>query len=146
MAQDLFQEIYREISGYFPQTYEKIVFFTCHSESHCRMEFFVIFSETQWVKCYNLQGVEDEDLMDSFDKINLLIDSVKESEPVMNSWDMLTITFQETGEFSSEYEYIDENFDEYSHEVIWRYKYLKEIPLKENAIAHKIVTEYIKKS
>lgn len=143
MKLDLFQGIYEKIALYLPTKYEKVVFFADHHPSSYKFEFFVFFSATEWTKCYDLQGIDLEALLERYEEINMLIDAVKEQDPVTNHWDILTMTIEKTGQFHADYEYKDSDFDGYRHNAIWRYKYLKVMPEKTNASAYKAVTDYI---
>lgn len=143
---DLFQGIYEKIADYLPTEYEKLVFYAEHQSSAYKFEFFVFSNGTEWIKCYDLQDIELDDLLDSYEEINELITAVKEQDPVSNQWDILTITIDKSGRFSADYQYKDADFDEYQHNAIWRYKYLKEMPEKENITAYSAVTDYLNQS
>lgn len=125
MHVDIFQMIFDEIKLFVPKQFQKIVFYGENSAKHYCYEFYVLLQDGKWVKCYDIPGVELDDLLERFDAINDAVDTLKESNPVEHNWDIITIVITENYDFHADYTYKDEPFDKLEFEGIWKEKYLK---------------------
>lgn len=124
MNTDIFQIIYSEIRTFIPEKFEKIVFYGENSTEHYCYEFFVLIDNEKWLKCYDIQNVDFEDLLKTFDAIDNVVNELKTSNPVENNWDIITITIDRDLKFHADYVYKDSQFDKLIFESEWKNKYL----------------------
>jgi len=121
MNATVFQEIYDEIDKYLPQKWDKIVAYLEYMEGAYSISFFVK-QDKEYVKCYDIPGINEDDLMKSFKTIDKVVN--KERETLKESWTNMTMVVKPDGDMHTDFDYTDLTEGSYKYKKEWKAKYL----------------------
>ena len=118
----LYQEIFDELSKYLVQGWDKLVIYLEYGAGSYSIAFYVK-ADQGYVKCYDLPGVSDEDLLTSFSAIDKLV-SRELSKVKDELWSNMTITITSDGKMHADMDYTDLSGGTYRFKKDWKKKYL----------------------
>ena len=118
----VYQSIFDEVCKYLPDDWEKVVIYLEYGESSYSISFYV--KETgKYTKCYDLKGVFDEDLYQSFREINKDV-TIQRSIINGEKWTNMTMVVERSGKMHVDYDYTDLTEESYQYSKKWKKKYL----------------------
>ena len=119
---NVYQSIFDEVCKYLPDDWEKVVIYLEYGESSYSISFYV--KETgKYTKCYDLKGVFDEDLYQSFREINK-DGTIQRSIINGEKWTNMTMVVERSGKMHVDYDYTDLTEESYQYSKKWKKKYL----------------------
>ena len=118
----VYQTILDEISKYLPIDWSKLVVYLEYGELSYSVSFYVKESDN-YIKCYDLNGISDEDLYQSFKKINNDI-AVQRDMIVGEKWSNMTMIVERSGKMHVDFDYTDLTESAYQYSKEWKKKYL----------------------
>lgn len=121
MNETVYQNIYEELNKYLMHDWEKLVVFLEYGNASYSFSFFVKNGK-DYLKCYDLQGVSEEELAKSFKKIDNLIS--KERGKLKDVWTNMTMVVDNEGNMHTDYDYTDLSEGTYQFKKNWKKKYL----------------------
>lgn len=121
MNEDIFQEIYEELADFFPTEWEKVIIYLEYGVNSYSFSFYVKQND-EYIKCYDIPGLDEKALMKSYNKIDKLVFAERISENM--TWTNMTMVISSSGDFSTDYDYTDLSEDGYNYKKSWKKKYL----------------------
>lgn len=121
---DYFQSLFDRISPYLPADWKTIVVYAEFGETSYSIEFYVACEPNTFIKCFDLSGVDEDELLDSLDDAaNVLIEQ-RESQTAGETWSNMTMTVQSTGDMKTDYDYTSPDELTFDHKQAWKERYL----------------------
>lgn len=118
----IYQSIFDEVSNYLPSDWNKVVVYLEYGESSYSISFYVKQSGN-YIKCYDINGISDDDLYQSFKKINN--DIVIQRDMVAGEkWSNMTMVVERSGKMNVDFDYTDLTERAYQYSKEWKKKYL----------------------
>ncbi len=117
----VFQKIYDEIDRFLPEKWDKLVIYLEYMEGGYSFSFFVKQGK-EYVKCYDLPGLNEDALMKSFEKIDKVLNKERKSEK--ESWTNMTMLVKPDGDMHTDFDYTDLSEGSYKYKKEWKAKYL----------------------
>ncbi len=117
----IYQSIYEEVEKYLLAGLERLVVYLEYGQASYSISFYVK-TNGEYVKCYDLPRVSDDDLAASFKKIDLIIE--KERGKGKDAWSNMTMMIEKTGEMHADFDYTDLTEVAYEYKKSWKKKYL----------------------
>ena len=118
----IYQSIFDEVSNYLPSDWNKVVVYLEYGESSYSISFYVKQSGN-YIKCYDINGISDDDLYQSFKKINN--DIVIQRDMVAGEkWSNMTMVVERSGKMNVDFDYTDLTERAYQYSKEWKMKYL----------------------
>ena len=118
----IYQRIYNEISSFVSDQWERIVIYLEYGEESYTFSFYVKIGG-QYIKCFDLPEVSEEDLMLAFRKIDKIVN--KERESLQGQlWTNMTMTIEADGNMHAFYDYTDLSENAYKYGKQWKKQYL----------------------
>ena len=77
----------------------------------------------KYIKCYDLDGVEEDSIDNSFKEIDKIL--LKERKNDKNCWTNMTMVVSSEGNMHSDFDYTDLSEGNYKYKKQWKEKYLK---------------------
>lgn len=121
MNETVYQNIYEELNKYLMSGWEKLVVYLEYGNTSYSFSFFVKNGK-DYLKCYDLQGVSEDELAKSFKKIDNLIS--KERGKLKDVWTNMTMVVDNEGNMHTDYDYTDLSEGTYQFKKNWKKKYL----------------------
>lgn len=121
MNEAVYQQIYDELSQYLLADVSRLVIYLEYGEGSYSFSFYEKSGEN-YIKCYDLPGVTDEALLESFSKIDRVVTAARKDEKDL--WTSMTMVVDATGNLHIDFDYSDPTEDGYSFKVAWKKKYL----------------------
>lgn len=121
MINNIYQKIVDEIIDFFPNRWEKVVVSLNYGEESYEISFYVK-SNNEYIKCFDLNKVTDEDLLDAFGRIDCFV-SV-DREKLKDKWTNMTLILDNSGKVHVDYDYANHSQDGYQFNKEWKKKYL----------------------
>ncbi len=121
MNDSIFQNIYDEIEQYIQFRWKKIVIYLEYGEESYTFLFYVN-TGGEYVQCYDIKGINEDDLMDSFERIDEIVNEARSKDG--QTWSNMTIVIGDDGELKVDYDYTDLSQGTYKYEKEWKNKYL----------------------
>ena len=118
----IYQFIFDELCSYLPNDWDKVVIYLEFGESSYSISFYVKESG-HYTKCYDLSGISDEDLYQSFKKINNEV-SKERNMIVGEKWTNMTMVVERSGKLEVDFDYTDLTECAYQYSKKWKKKYL----------------------
>lgn len=118
-----YQSIFDEISNYLPNNWDRVVLYMEYGESSYSISFYVKMTG-KYTKCYDLNGVSDEELYQSFKKINNEI-TVQRDMISGEKWSNMTMVIESSGKMHTDFNYTDLTEKAYKYSREWKKRYLK---------------------
>ena len=122
MNETVYQNIYEELNKYLMPGWEKLVVYLEYGNASYSFSFFVKKGK-DYLKCYDLQGVSEDELAKSFKKIDNLIN--KERGKLKDVWTNMTMVVDNEGNMHTDYDYTDLSEGTYQFKKNWKKKYLE---------------------
>lgn len=121
---DYFQSLFDLISPYLPADWKTTVVYAEFGETSYSIEFYVACEPNTFIKCFDLPGVDEDELLDSLDDAaNVLIEQ-RESQTAGETWSNMTMTIQSTGDMKTDYDYTSPDELTFEHKQAWKERYL----------------------
>ena len=117
----IFQNIYDELDRYLMPKWEKLVIYLEFGKASYSFSFYVKVGN-EFIKCYDIPNVSENDIMASFRKINELVDAERKKNN--EEWTNMTITIEKSGKMHADMDYTDLSDDTYLFKKYWKTKYL----------------------
>ena len=117
----LYQSIYEELDKYLSFGWSKLLVYLEYGEDSYTFSFYVKIKE-KYVKCYDIPNVSIDELMNSFQKIDLFVS--KERNKVKEKWTNMTLMVDNTGNMHTDFDYTDLSEVTYEFRNNWKKKYL----------------------
>lgn len=122
MNEMVYQNIYEELNKYLMPGWEKLVVYLEYGNASYSFSFFVKNGEA-FLKCYDIQGVSEDELAKSFKKIDNLVS--KERDKQKDVWTNMTMIVDDEGNMHTDYDYTDLSEGTYQFKKNWKKKYLQ---------------------
>ena len=119
----IYQMIFDEIRFYFPENWNQVVIYLEYGEASYSFSFYVRLNG-EYIKCYNLPNINEEQLMDSFGRIDKAITVEREKEDG-DLWSNMTMIVDAEGNMHVDFDYTDLSECGYQYSKEWKEKYLK---------------------
>lgn len=121
ISNTLYQNIYEELSKYMAPGWEKLVVYLEYGAASYSFSFY-IKKKNEYIKCYDLPYVTDDDLVKSFKEIDKFVSKErdKENEP----WTNMTMVVDNAGNMRTDFDFTDLLQDSYQYRKRWKEKYL----------------------
>ena len=121
----IYQSIFDEVYSYLPNDWDKVVIYLEYGESSYSMSFYVNESG-HYTKCYDLKGISDEELYQSFKRINNAV-AIERNMISGEKWSNMTMVVERSGKMNVNFDYTDLTDKAYEYSKKWKKKYLKQI-------------------
>ena len=121
MNNKIYQRIYDELSKYLKKDDSLIVYMEYGEESYSFA--FYVKNGKKIVKCYDLPGVKESTIMESFKVIDAIV--APERNAMKTKWSNMTITISNDGDMHADIDYTDLSQGSYKYKKEWKEKYLK---------------------
>ena len=118
---EIYQEIYDELSKYVSRD-DSLIIYMEYGEASYVFEFYVKNGDTI-TKCYDLPNVDEDELLDSFEKLEALI--TPERDKLEEKWSNMTIVISNEGDMHTDFDYTSFTDGNYDYMKAWKEKYLK---------------------
>ena len=116
-----YQMIFDELSQYLFQSWEKLIVYLEYGEGYNSISFYEKINN-QYLKCYDMPGVAEEELDHSFAVIDKVIS--KERGKMKDPWTNMTMVVDRSGKMRTDYDYTDLSEGAYRYLKQWKKKYL----------------------
>lgn len=118
----IYQYIFDELAQYLPVSWDRLVVYLEHGEDSYSYSFFVKVGNA-YVKCYDLIGINEGEMLRSFSKIEKAISAEREkcaNEP----WTNMTMVIDVNGKMKTSFDYTDFSEGSYQYKKRWKLAYL----------------------
>lgn len=119
-----YQELFTLIQPYLPTGWTKVVLYSEYGEASYSIEFFVRMPDGVYTKCFDIPGIDEEALLDTFDEMNEIYIDQRNDLPKTSIWTNCTITVESTGKMGADFDYTDLAEGSYEYKQAWKAKYL----------------------
>ena len=119
-----YEKLLDELLDVVPANWKKVVLYAEYTATSYSFKYFVN-SEDKYIDCFDLKGIDETLLIQKFMKLDEIIRPSRAGLSGKNKWSVMTVVFQNDGNFKTEFDYddISENSIEYFQK--WKTKYLK---------------------
>ncbi len=117
----IYQSIYDELNKYLAPNWEKLIVYLEYGNASYSFSFY-IKSIGEYVKCYDISGISDEALDESFKKIDRLVSKERSKETEL--WTNMTMVVDKLGNMHTDLDYTDLSEGSYQFKKNWKKKYL----------------------
>jgi hypothetical protein len=117
----MLQTIYDEIDKFLPSNWEKLIVYLEYGKTSYSISFYIGLSG-KYIKCYDLPDVTDDDLADTFYRIDKVVS--KERNQDKEPWSNMTVVIDNNGRIHADLDYTDLLKDSYKYNKEWKKKYL----------------------
>ena len=119
-----YEKLLDELLDVVPANWKKVVLHAEYTATSYSFKYFVN-SEDKYIDCFDLKGIDETLLIQKFMKLDEIIRPSRAGLSGKNKWSVMTVVFQNDGNFKTEFDYddISENSIEYFQK--WKTKYLK---------------------
>ena len=126
MDKELFQNIFDQIAGTLPETWEKVTFYAAYIGTSYTMKYYVSTANAKNVSCFKLPGITKAALVRSFMQADKVLSKARAALDDFNRWNVLTMIAEKNGHFKVFYDYADLSENAIEYERSWQEKYLAE--------------------
>ncbi len=120
MNEKIYQNIYDELSGYMKSDFSKLIVYLEYGENSYS---FYVKKGNEYIKCYDLEGVSESDLDDTFTKIDSFVAPERAKEKHL--WSNMTMTLDKDGNMHADFDYTDLSNGTFQYKKEWKKKNLK---------------------
>ena len=120
MDQELFQNVFDQITGALPETWEKVTFYAAYIGTSYTMKYYVSTANEKNVSCFELPGITKAALVRSFLQVDKALSKVRVALDGSNRWNVLTMVAEKNGHFKAFYDYADLSENAIEYERSWR--------------------------
>ncbi len=119
-----FQKLYEILDSVVLDVWTKIVFRAEYREGSYTMKYYVKDLKGQYIDCYNLPEINDDDIVNAYIAIDKVLYPSRQKLDSDKRWSVLTFVIDSEGSFKTEFCYddIDEDYSEFNEK--WKKKYL----------------------
>ena len=121
MDNTVYQDIYEELDKYLFNGWDKLVVYLEYGKASYSFSFYVKV-EGVYIKCYDLPNVSEDDLENSFRKIDSIISEKRNKEKDL--WTNMTMTIDKNGMMKTFFDYTDLSVGTYRFKKEWKTRYL----------------------
>lgn len=118
----IYQTIYDEICGFLPDSWDKLVVYLEYGEASYSMAFYVK-EQSKYIKCFDLPGITDDELMSAFSRIDKAVMKERRQEKG-ELWTNMTMLLTPDGNMHTDFDYTDLSENAYQYSKDWKKKYL----------------------
>ena len=122
MNDRIYQLIFDKLEQYLPNYWDRLVVYLEHGAGSYSYSFFVKVG-TSYTKCYDLKGINEDDLMTSFAQIEKAV-SVERAKSKTELWTNMTMVVEATGKMKTAFDYTDLSSGSYQYKKSWKKAYL----------------------
>lgn len=115
--------IYREIES-LGIPWSQLVFYGEYGETSFLMEFYVKQADSNYIKCFDLPNINEDDLDKLFLKINKTIKPIRQELAENLRWTNFTLELNRDGTFKFNYDYSNLDKSAYQYHMNWKKRYL----------------------
>lgn len=119
-----YQELFNLIQPYLPTGWKKVVLYAEYGVASYSIEFFVKTTADEYIKCFDLPGIDEDALLDTFDEMDEVYSAQRTELPKSSIWTNATIVIDSTGKMNADFDYTDLTEDGYAYKQNWKLKYL----------------------
>lgn len=119
---DLYQEMMDMLLDFFPENWEKVIFYLAYSSGSFSMKYYVLVNGA-YVDCYQ-SGVSRTQLIAAFTDIHRKVSSVRNRLEAKQKWSVMTLIVDSEGNMHADYDYKDIDEEFIGYEKAWKAKYL----------------------
>ena len=123
-SRNYYQEIFDLVLPFLPESWQKVVLYAEFSEDSRCIEFYVKNADGTFTKCFNLLGVDDNELLDAFDEMGEVFEAQRQELPTGSVWTNATLTVTSTGRLAADFDYTDLSESSFEHKKEWKAEYL----------------------
>lgn len=121
---EIYQKIYDKLERFFPEGWNKVVYYAEYGEGVYQMEFFVSVRDGEYIKCFDIPGVTMRELLNSFKIIDRYMQEARSNLSEKDKWTNLTVIMCSTGKFDAHFDYTDLSQNGYEYKEAWKKQYL----------------------
>lgn len=121
MIENVFQQIYDELEQFLINDWEKMVVYLEYGEASYSFSFHIKVGG-EYIKCFDIPGIDEESIMNAFKNIDCLVSEVRKSE--RENWTNMTMIISRDGSMHADYDYTDLTSGSYQYKKNWKSKYL----------------------
>ncbi len=121
MNNAIYQEIFDELDNYLVNGWSKLIIYLEYGKASYSFSFYELLDGV-YIKCYDIPGISEKNLEDSFRKIDSIISKERNNEK--NLWTNMTIVIDRNGKMKADFDYTDLSVGAYSYKKNWKKKYL----------------------
>ena len=118
----VYQAIFDGIRPYLSIAWDKVVIYLEYGDASYSISFYVKKGGS-YVKCYDLEGVSDDNLYKSFKRIDRAVAEQRKAI-IGDKWTNMTMIVEQSGKVRVDYDYTDLTQDAYQYSKKWKKKYL----------------------
>ena len=118
----IYQYIFNEISPFLPDAWDRLVIYLEYGEASYSISFYVK-AAGRYTKCYDLENVSEDDLYQSFKRINKEVSKLR-NEINGEKWSNMTMVVERSGKMHVDFDYTDLTEKAYQYSKNWKKKYL----------------------
>ena len=123
MNDKVYQLIFDKIVAYLPSGWDRIVVYLEHGEASYSYSFFVKCGDN-YTKCFDIPGLDEDSLMDSFAEIETAI-SKERAKSKTELWSNMTMVVDASGKMKTYFDYTDLSRGSYQYKKNWKKAYLR---------------------
>ncbi len=121
MSEKIYQKVYDELDKYLVPGWDRLVVYLEYGEASYSFSFFIKLND-KYIKCYDLPNTSENDLAESFRKIDDVMD--KERNKNKAEWSNMTVIIEKSGKMRADLDYTDLSKGTYQYKKKWKEKYL----------------------
>lgn len=121
---DYFQGLFDLILPYLPADWKTAVVYAEFGETSYSIEFYVACKPNTFIKCFDLPGIDEDELLDSFDDVANILLEQRADQTTGEPWSNMTMTIQSTGDMKTDYDYTSPDELTFEHKQAWKERYL----------------------
>lgn len=121
---DYFQSLFDLISPYLPADWKTTVVYAEFGETSYSIGFYVACEPNVFIKCFDLPGIDEDELLDSLDDAANVLMEQRENQTAGETWSNMTMTIQSTGDMKTDYDYTCPDELTFEHKQAWKKRYL----------------------
>ena len=119
----IYQKIYDQIKGFLPANWTRVIVYLEYGIDSYSVSFYVRIGD-RFIKCYDLPGIDEEELINAFRQIDKTVLGEREKTNG-DPWSNMTMIIEKDGRMHADYDYTDLQSDAYNYSKAWKLKYIK---------------------
>ena len=117
--------ITNELLTVLPEEWQEVIFYGELTEGGFSFDYYVDIEGNLFTQCFKLEGLNRQDIMNTFRKIYSIILPLWKSLDKDKQWSNFTFILNRSGNFKAEFDYTNLQENAYAYHQKWREKYLK---------------------
>lgn len=118
----IYQNIYDELSKFLLVNWEKLIVYLEYGKASYTFSFYEKIG-SEYIKCYDIPNVSEDDLFASFKAIDKLV-SIERAKEKGELWSNMTMVVTSLGDMKADFDYTDLSEGTYEFKKEWKKKYL----------------------